>query len=244
MAALAPFVADLRGRLRARLLPELPGLQRAAGVRRDASDPKGYADRLTELLGQASYDFFAEWTPVRLKGIALPFGEQTARHQKRELQKQLEAGLGVDVVRAEPWLSDRLQAFATHNASLITGVGERALREVETLTLQGLRRGQRHEDLAEEIEQRMDVSESRAQLIARDQVGKLMGELNQARQQDLGIAGYVWRTVGDERVRDEHEALDGQSFDWDDPPSEGHPGEPINCRCSAEPDLTELLESL
>jgi SPP1 gp7 family putative phage head morphogenesis protein len=46
---------------------------------------------------------------------------------------------------------------------------------------------------------------------------------------------YVWRTVGDERVRLSHAANDGRMFAWDEPPATGHPGEDFGCRCRAEP---------
>jgi SPP1 gp7 family putative phage head morphogenesis protein len=46
---------------------------------------------------------------------------------------------------------------------------------------------------------------------------------------------YTWRTVGDDRVRDTHAALNGQVFSWADPPAHGHPGTEPNCRCWPEP---------
>ena len=51
---------------------------------------------------------------------------------------------------------------------------------------------------------------------------------------ELGVVDETWS------VR----ALDGTTQRWDDPPSEGHPGEPINCRCVAEPVLSSLFEDL
>ena len=42
---------------------------------------------------------------------------------------------------------------------------------------------------------------------------------------------YVWTTVGDERVRPEHEILDGKVRTWYDYP---RPGEECGCRCHAE----------
>ena len=42
---------------------------------------------------------------------------------------------------------------------------------------------------------------------------------------------YVWVTVGDDKVRPEHEALDGEIRTWYDTP---HPGEEYGCRCHAE----------
>ena len=40
-----------------------------------------------------------------------------------------------------------------------------------------------------------------------------------------------WVTVGDDEVRPEHEALDGEVRTWYDTP---HPGEEYGCRCHAE----------
>lgn len=45
---------------------------------------------------------------------------------------------------------------------------------------------------------------------------------------------YIWRTEGDDLVREEHAQRDGEIFAWDEPPSGGHPGEDYNCRCTAE----------
>jgi hypothetical protein len=42
---------------------------------------------------------------------------------------------------------------------------------------------------------------------------------------------YIWRTVGDRRVRSEHAALDGTLRDFSDSPD---PGDDFNCRCWAE----------
>ena len=42
---------------------------------------------------------------------------------------------------------------------------------------------------------------------------------------------YVWVTVGDEKVRPEHEALDGTIRTWYDTP---RPKEEYGCRCRAE----------
>ena len=46
---------------------------------------------------------------------------------------------------------------------------------------------------------------------------------------------YVWRTKGDNKVRDRHRQRDGVIFNWHIPPEGGHPGEDHNCRCRAEP---------
>lgn len=45
---------------------------------------------------------------------------------------------------------------------------------------------------------------------------------------------YIWHTQGDDKVRPEHAANDGQTFDWNNPPSTGNPGDDYGCRCTAE----------
>lgn len=45
---------------------------------------------------------------------------------------------------------------------------------------------------------------------------------------------YIWRTVGDDKVRSRHTERDGEVFNWNNPPEGGHPGEDYGCRCWAE----------
>lgn len=45
---------------------------------------------------------------------------------------------------------------------------------------------------------------------------------------------YIWRTVGDGKVRSSHADRNGKVFSWVNPPEGGHPGEAPNCRCWAE----------
>lgn len=99
--------------------------------------------------------------------------------------------------------------------------------------------GRRVEDLAALVEERGQVAQSRAELIARDQVLKTLGALNEVRQTSAGITSYVWSTSRDGVVRPEHVEREGVIFSWDGPPEDGHPGEPIQCRCAAVPVLDE-----
>lgn len=60
-------------------------------------------------------------------------------------------------------------------------------------------------------------------------------------QRKAGVRGYIWRTVGDERVCDRCRSLEGKKIQWNKRPNGGHPGECLTCndgkcRCYAEPD--------
>jgi SPP1 gp7 family putative phage head morphogenesis protein len=218
-----------RALLERRIYPALPGLlARMDGVNDD--------------MDRAAEEFFKSvLRPGDVEDIVRDIAGRTEDWQKQELGKQLEASVGVDVLGAEPGLSKRAEAFTNENVALIKSVPSAYFDQVEKLITRAMSAGMRHEELAKLLADRFSVAESSARLIARDQVGKYMGDLNRTRQTALGITHYIWRTVNDGRVREEHEELEGERFSWDDAPSEGHPGYAINCRCYAEPDLSTLL---
>lgn len=98
------------------------------------------------------------------------------------------------------------------------------------------------DELKDRLLERGDVSESRAELIARDQTLKLNGAITEIRQTNAGVEQYIWSTSQDERVREEHASLEGETFSWDSPPEVGHPGEDFQCRCVALPVIEELAD--
>lgn len=71
-------------------------------------------------------------------------------------------------------------------------------------------------------------------------MGKINSNINKQRQLDLGVESYTWQTAKDERVRTDHRHKQGKNFRWDEPPSGGHPGEPIGCRCVALPNYDDI----
>jgi SPP1 gp7 family putative phage head morphogenesis protein len=79
--------------------------------------------------------------------------------------------------------------------------------------------------------------------MAADETQTLNSDLSKERLEAAGVSRYKWITVGDDRVREEHAARNGQIFRWDTPPSDGHPGQPINCRCEAQPMIVSNRET-
>ena len=138
---------------------------------------------------------------------------------------------------------DVLESFRRENVELIGSIAETQLDQVQDVVRTATRTGRRVEQLAKDVEGRFGVSESRARLIARDQVAKANAQMTQVRQTAAGITRYIWNTSGDERVRETHAELNGQTFEWTDPPvtnangDRNHPGEDYQCRCVALPVL-------
>jgi SPP1 gp7 family putative phage head morphogenesis protein len=128
-----------------------------------------------------------------------------------------------------------LRAWVERNVSLIQSIDDRYLTDVQRVVAEAQTTGTQTRALTETLRERFNVSASRAELIARDQLGKLDGQINEGRSRQLGVKKYRWSTSGDERVRRSHEELDGKVFSWDAPPAVGHPGSDFQCRCTSEP---------
>jgi SPP1 gp7 family putative phage head morphogenesis protein len=203
--------------------PMIPG-----AIVHDA-DPVGRArDKAEERLNK-------KWTRKKIAEIVNITAEDVERFHRGQFRQQMEAIVSIDVIGSEPWLVPDIERFTNDNVTLIKSISSRYFHEIETTIKEDVANGLRWEEMADDLEDRYGVSKSRAELIARDQTGKFYGELNAQRQAELGIESFIWRTANDERVREEHAALDGEVFKWSAPPSEGIPGEPIQCRCYADP---------
>ncbi len=236
-----------------RLISKLPEfLARAADQHGDAhTDAQHPSKRVGTIIDGIARTLAKKYDPGALEKIGKQIGTRTADFQKVELNKQIKSALGVDVdLVIDRKLSPKVNRFVAENASLITKANETYLQQVETVTMQGIRDGARASDLEADLLERGEVNESRAKVIARDQVSKFYGELNQARQEDLGVDKYIWRTVEDNRVRTAHDEFDGEVFTWeegagqeaaDDPGIGRNPGDGIQCRCQAEPYLEDIL---
>lgn len=124
--------------------------------------------------------------------------------------------------------------FVSANVDLITSIDARFFADIQAAVTDAVRTGRSTEELRKDVQARYGVSQSRAELIARDQISKFNGQVTEYRQTSVGITRYMWSTSGDERVRDTHKAHDGKIFEWKKPPANtGHPGNDISCRCIA-----------
>lgn len=243
------------------LLNELPSLISSANTerqfyktidsvysRRDA----GESQRIKAAIDRARQSLQSQISTSALERIAEEFANKTSDFNKVQLAKQVRAVLGVDVLPRDTGLASKMQTFVAENVAMIKSVPDDLINDIEKTIYRGLSKGILASDLAKQLTEEFDYSENRASLIARDQIGSFYGQLNAERQQSIGVKRFIWRTMHDERVRSEHadreEASDpaqgGTPYEYDDPPDGELPGEPINCRCYAEPVLSDILDEV
>lgn len=173
------------------------------------------------------------------------FETEEERHSRR-FNEAMRAAIGIDLgaVIVGEGIEAQLQAALQRNVSAVRGLTGDVARRLEANLLDALTKGLANREIEKIISAEFGIARRRVKLIARDQAASFNGDLNRIRQQAMGVTEYVWSTSLDERVRGNpegrypnarpsHWAREGKTFKWSDPPSDGHPGQPINCRCTA-----------
>lgn len=124
--------------------------------------------------------------------------------------------------------------------TLIKSLPLQAAERVHKLAQESVITGGRGQDIKTEILRTGDVTKARAELIARTEIGRAQTELTRARAESIGCTHFIWRTAQDQRVREWHRRLNGQTFEIRKPPEcdpgiHALPGQVFNCRCYMEP---------
>lgn len=231
--------------------PQLARIVAAHNVTRPEDEPirtDSTGDTVEGLMEELEDAVDAEISPAKIEMLAQKNVVRVATRQGKEFQKQVEQVAKINIWGDTAGLVEHLEVAVAENVRLITSLKGKQLDDVKGIILRGARAGVHQTAIAEQIEQSFGVSKRRAALIANDQTGKLNGELNQIRQQRLGVRRYRWSSSQDERVRKRHRQLNGTIQEWGKPPitdertgERAHPGQPIRCRCQPIPIIDDVL---
>jgi SPP1 gp7 family putative phage head morphogenesis protein len=205
------------------------------------SDPRwrqdALADDLADLVDTLRARFRGVWPESRIQAAVADIYDRVNGQNARQFNAQWSKAIPSVDPLPDPELK---AAFVRENVRLIKSIDARYFDEIERLVLDAVANGTRVETLRNDIRGRYGVSRSRAALIARDQVGKVVGQMTRKRQVDAGVEQATWSTSLDERVRRTHREAEGKTFDLN---GEGllvggkhlFPGQDYQCRCSSIP---------
>lgn len=224
------------------LFPAIPDLVRVSGGRMDAS--RFNLEDVDATVETIMGDVTARLNNRHLRGLEEAvdsYRQATSLKVMEQLRRQIRGMIQLDAFPPDSGADRKiLDSWVATNRKRIKALTTAEIEEVEDIARRGFQNGDRANLIQKRILDRFPVVASRAALIARDQVNKLRGNLTRTRQTSLGIDKYVWRTSRDERVRESHLVKEGKVFSWDKPPADtGHPGQDIQCRCTAEPYIEE-----
>jgi len=242
--AILPLVAALRRDMQKHILPLV---NRAV----KESDAELTRDAIEDDISEAFEKLKVKYNSPN---ILLPFmdsiksaGLKTSKLHKTQTESQFQS-LGIDIFKESKSLSRLMRRFTSRNFDMIKSIPADVLAESEKIVTNGVATGLRNEVIAARLISESPPGEDatpgqirkakqRAAVIARDQVLTFSQQLSKARQQANGIESFIWRTVGDGRVRELHEPREGQEYTWKTGASGGDPfpGSGVQCRCWSEP---------
>ncbi|WP_249189104.1 phage head morphogenesis protein [Burkholderia cenocepacia] len=205
-------------------------------------DP-AYAPTIEQLLRRYAEALtpWAEATAARMLDDLNRRDEQAWMQQAADMSRALR-----DELRRAP-AGETMRALMAEQVGLIRSIPLEAAERVHRLTIEALEDSTRAAAISKEIQRSGEVAKSRADLIARTEVSRAATSLTEARARSVGSTHYIWRTSGDSDVRPGHRAMEGKVCSWAEPPDVDengrimnfHPGQIWNCRCWAEPIISE-----
>ena len=208
---------------------------------------KGYAP--TDLLSveklrralRAYAEILEPWA-LTLAGNILRQVDRQDYEAWREHSRKMSEGLRRELLNFSTGL--RIEDLRREAVKLITSIPIEAADRVYDLVTENLVQSARADEISEKIMATEGVTKSRATLIARTEIARAASVLTQARAENVGSEGYIWRTSKDLIVRESHRKMEGKFIKWSETPilSDGtscHAGQIYNCRCWPEPVVPE-----
>lgn len=212
-------------------------VQEFGGVKQTRHDAKPKIKEFVSVIDLMSFDNALITAIPTITTNAL----NVANWNQQKWQKVVSSVMGVTVATPVKGIDVAMEDFVERNVALLKDTSQQVKTQIKLVIADGLKKGWTADRIASKILSGTDLergvfkkAETRATLIARQQVGQYTSWMNQKRQTALGVNKYRWRGMLDQRERPEHRAREGQVFSWDRPPEDGHPGEPYNCRCYPE----------
>lgn len=206
----------------------------------------------------AAVGFLRErWASMRVASGANRIASEFVQSNLKKSERDLRKSAGIDVFSGSPVMQEYLRASVQQNTQLIQSIPARYLEEVETLLVANMRSGMRPGYIERALHEQFGVTQRRAKMIARDQTGKIQGELAEKQQRNAGFDYFQWLDSDDSRVRTRHREIADKVtaygkgiFRWDNLPLSDKglpikPGSDYQCRCTPRPvSAREVEENL
>lgn len=234
-------------------IPEIKALlddYRDEAANADRPDAKGkngdwqeFSRMLRRVLERAEVDLKKKTANFDLVRRLNDLENRAHKYSIREWKRVVRQTLGINIFDDYydgKFFRENTRQWVLQNVDLITTIPKETLKRMYNVISGGQYAGKTAAEIGRQIQASYNVSKSHARFIARDQMAKLNAQITQRQQTDAGITEYVWRTVGDGRVRESHRHLNGKRFKYSDPPvvdpktgRRANPGEDYQCRCVA-----------
>lgn len=205
----------------------------------DASETNDttWIERLKQQLDLMSFSIETAQTTADITRIATKFVRAINTFNYHNVKMQT-AIVGIDPISEDVAIRAYVKGKIAENVSLIKTMQSNYLNSLQDAIYRSITKGSGITQITEEITKRTGMSARHAKMIATDQTGSIIGQLQAYRSQKAGAKYYIWQSMEDNRVRPRHQTLDETKQRYGDPNGgdDGQlPGEPISCRCLQVP---------
>lgn len=225
----------------------MPLVRRYATEYTQDAAPVITSDAWPDAIQSAMQALLARWASDQFVRIADSIAATFVRTALAKSERDMKKSTGIDVFSGSSSMQDYLKASAQQNAQLIKSIPADYLAQVSTLVTANMRSGMRPGYIERALQEQFGVTQRRAKFIARDQTGKIQGELAERQQRGAGFDYFQWIDSDDSRVRERHAEIAEKVtaygpgvYRWDNLPLSDKgvpikPGSDYSCRCTSRP---------
>jgi uncharacterized protein with gpF-like domain len=197
-------------------------------------------DDAEDSLGEAERTLLTWIGNDAIHSVVSDMGERIRAGSDASWRREVSSALGETVAMDTALTREMTQLWIAENTARIEGLRDETIRrmrdDIETAIL-----SQANPDtlatkwVRDGLPTRNGNLRGRANVIARDQLGKLAGQIAEQQQRALGLTEYMWddRPAVPRNQRAVHRGRRGARYKWDAAPPGGHPGHAILCGCRA-----------
>ena len=190
------------------------------------------------------------WAPRQLQAVVYAFADAANEASRRYMLSAMIADLGYSPPERVQYLDAGIDAILDEEEENIIDYVPIVAREytdrVRTGLLEALTGMATTAYIMSQLDEWANMAYRKCDFAALRVTGTLMSELDQQRAQNLDCTKFLWLTMADYRVRDNHKVLHNKTFNWvDGAIGAGVNGQAIwpalewGCRCIAVPVFEE-----
>jgi SPP1 gp7 family putative phage head morphogenesis protein len=153
---------------------------------------------------------------VMVSACVLLFGKRLLRYSKKQVKQSVKKMRDEDSGDKKD-LDQMLRSFISSNLDLMKIMRKNLVYKTVKTIKDGFASGDDLEDIEERILDDIDSAENYLKFNAKEQIKDLHINYSRYKLVKLGIYGYIWVDVGDNRVRPSHRVLNQKIMSWKDP---------------------------
>lgn len=201
-----------------------------------------YAKIFLKLSAAVQRKILKRFTNTRVDALVNKRLSEADKSNRERLYGKIEKAIGVSAkeLAATEGMKATRNALNAETAQWIKKTRDETLEYFTANTLRAMTLGQGLDTIMEEFDGMVEERKGHARFVARNQINNYNSIMTKTRAIEVGVTKAIWRTQGDDVVRESHADRDGKEFDLNKGLYSSKDGLHLlpqvdyNCRCDYE----------